>query len=174
MCVVAIAAGRKLSHRIFDNQPESKMDYESIPTVVFSHPPIGTVGMTEGKQIHTLCVHTYLSFYIYTAEAEKAYGADKLKMYRSSFTPMYHAVTKRKTKCHMKLICLLPNEKVWVKFQLMHTIIFYALFFRLWGCISLVLGLTRCCKGLEWQSRWGRPRLISTAAVPSIQPVQRS
>ena len=46
------------------------------------------------------------------AEAEKKYGADKLKIYRSSFTPMYHAITKRKTKCHMKLICLLPNEKV--------------------------------------------------------------
>ena len=45
---VAIAAGRKLSHRLFDKQPESKMDYNDIPTVVFSHPPIGTVGMTQG------------------------------------------------------------------------------------------------------------------------------
>jgi glutathione reductase (NADPH) len=90
---VAIAAGRKLSHRLFDNQPDSKMDYDDIPTVVFSHPPIGTVGMTQ-------------------AEAEKAHGADKLKIYRSSFTPMYHAITRRKTKCHMKLICLLPTEKV--------------------------------------------------------------
>jgi glutathione reductase (NADPH) len=90
---VAIAAGRRLAHRLFDNQPESKMNYDDIPTVVFSHPPIGTVGMTE-------------------AEAEKAHGKDSLKIYRSSFTPMYHALTKRKTKCHMKLICLLPTEKV--------------------------------------------------------------
>jgi glutathione reductase (NADPH) len=90
---VAIAAGRKLAHRLFDNQPESTMDYDDIPTVVFSHPPIGTVGLSQ-------------------AEAEKKYGADKLKIYRSSFTPMYHAFTKRKTKFHMKLICLLPNEKV--------------------------------------------------------------
>ena len=46
---VAIAAGRRLAHRLFDNQPESKMNYDDIPTVVFSHPPIGTVGMTEGQ-----------------------------------------------------------------------------------------------------------------------------
>ena len=47
--VVAIAAGRKLAHRLFNNEPNSKMDYENIPTVVFSHPNIGTVGMTEGE-----------------------------------------------------------------------------------------------------------------------------
>ena len=46
---VAIAAGRKLAHRIFNNEPDSKLDYENIPTVVFSHPPVGTVGITEGK-----------------------------------------------------------------------------------------------------------------------------
>lgn len=47
-----------------------------------------------------------------TAEAEKAYGRDKLKIYRTSVTPMYYAVTKRKVKAHVKLICLLPTEKV--------------------------------------------------------------
>ena len=47
---VAIAAGRKLSHRVFDNQPDSKLDYTNIPTVVFSHPPIGTIGITEGRR----------------------------------------------------------------------------------------------------------------------------
>ena len=46
---VAIAAGRKLAHRLFDSKSDSKLDYTNIPTVVFSHPPIGTVGMTEGK-----------------------------------------------------------------------------------------------------------------------------
>ena len=54
MCIcsvilVAIAAGRRLAHRIFNNEPDSKLDYENIPTVVFSHPPVGTVGITEGK-----------------------------------------------------------------------------------------------------------------------------
>ena len=45
---VAIAAGRKLAHRLFDGKPESKLDYTNIPTVVFSHPTIGTVGLTQG------------------------------------------------------------------------------------------------------------------------------
>ena len=46
--VVAVAAGRKLSNRLFHGEEKSKLDYENIPTVVFSHPPIGTVGMTQG------------------------------------------------------------------------------------------------------------------------------
>ena len=46
---VAVAAGRRLSHRLFNNEPESKLDYDNIPTVVFSHPTIGTVGLTESK-----------------------------------------------------------------------------------------------------------------------------
>lgn len=44
--------------------------------------------------------------------AAKEYGRDKLKIYTSSFVPLYHAVTTRKIKSHMKLICVLPNEKV--------------------------------------------------------------
>lgn len=46
---VAIAAGRKLAHRLFECKRDSKLDYDNIPTVVFSHPPIGTVGLTEGR-----------------------------------------------------------------------------------------------------------------------------
>lgn len=45
---VAIAAGRRLAHRLFEGKQDSRLDYENIPTVVFSHPPIGTVGLTEG------------------------------------------------------------------------------------------------------------------------------
>lgn len=50
---VAIAAGRKLAHRLFEGKKDSKLDYSSIPTVVFSHPPIGTVGLTEGEYAFT-------------------------------------------------------------------------------------------------------------------------
>lgn len=46
--LVAIAAGRKLAHRLFGGDAEAKLDYNNIPTVVFSHPPIGTCGLTEG------------------------------------------------------------------------------------------------------------------------------
>ena len=49
---------------------------------------------------------------VYTAEAESTYGKEKLKIYRSAFTPMYHAVTSRKTKMAMKLITVLPEQKV--------------------------------------------------------------
>lgn len=90
---VAIAAGRRLAHRLFDNKPDLKLDYSNIATVVFSHPPVGTVGLTE-------------------EEAKAKYGADKIKIYNSTFTPMYYAVTSRKEKCSMKLICALPEEKV--------------------------------------------------------------
>ena len=62
MCSVAIAAGRRLSHRLFNNEKDLKLDYENIPTVVFSHPPIGTVGLTEGKADGTLLMRHEVSF----------------------------------------------------------------------------------------------------------------
>ena len=46
---VAIAAGRRLADRLFGGQPDAQLDYRLIPTVVFSHPPIGTVGLTRGR-----------------------------------------------------------------------------------------------------------------------------
>ncbi|XP_058659600.1 glutathione reductase, mitochondrial isoform X2 [Ammospiza caudacuta] len=90
---VAIAAGRKLAHRLFEGRQDSRLDYENIPTVVFSHPPIGTVGLTE-------------------EEAMAIHGKDKVKIYNTSFTPLYHAVTQRKVKCVMKLVCTGKEEKV--------------------------------------------------------------
>ena len=47
---VAIAAGRRLAHRIFNKEKDLKLDYDNIPTVVFSHPPIGTIGLTQGMR----------------------------------------------------------------------------------------------------------------------------
>uniref|UniRef100_A0A8C1GSG3 glutathione-disulfide reductase n=1 Tax=Cyprinus carpio TaxID=7962 RepID=A0A8C1GSG3_CYPCA len=90
---VAIAAGRKLAHRLFEGKADSKISYNNIPTVVFSHPPIGTVGLTED-------------------EAIKTWGKDSVKVYTTSFTPMYYAMTTRKSQCIMKLVCAGKNEKV--------------------------------------------------------------
>ena len=58
---VAIAAGRRLAHRLFDGQTDLKLDYNNIPTVVFSHPPIGTIGFTEGKDLATIFLHDTVS-----------------------------------------------------------------------------------------------------------------
>uniref|UniRef100_A0A8C6UMS1 Glutathione reductase n=1 Tax=Neogobius melanostomus TaxID=47308 RepID=A0A8C6UMS1_9GOBI len=90
---VAIAAGRKLAHRLFEGKKDSKLDYSCIPTVVFSHPPIGTVGLTEEEAIQTR-------------------GKENVKIYKTSFTPMYHAITSRKSQCIMKLVCVGKEEKV--------------------------------------------------------------
>jgi len=90
---VAIAAGRKLSDRLYGGQPEARLEYENIPTVVFTHPPIGTVGLTE-------------------AEAREKFGEDALRVYRVRFTPMYHALTAHRRPAVMKLVCAGEDERV--------------------------------------------------------------
>jgi glutathione reductase (NADPH) len=89
---VAIAAGRRLSDRLFGGKPDRHLNYNMIPTVIFSHPPIGTVGATE-------------------AEARAQYG-DAVKVYVADFTPMYHAMTTRKTHTDMKLVCAGPEQRI--------------------------------------------------------------
>lgn len=90
---VAVAAGRRLSERLFNNKPDEHLDYNLIPTVVFTHPPIGTIGLTE-------------------ADAIAQYGKDNIKVYTSSFTAMYTAVTQYRQPCRMKLVCLGAEEKI--------------------------------------------------------------
>lgn len=89
---VAIAAGRRLSDRLFGGKPQAKLDYQDIPSVVFSHPPIGTVGLSE-------------------ADARAAHG-DAVKIYTTRFTNMYYAVSDKKALTHMKLVCVGPEERV--------------------------------------------------------------
>ncbi|MFZ7171843.1 glutathione-disulfide reductase [Avibacterium volantium] len=90
---VAVAAGRRLSERLFNNKPNEHLDYNLVPTVVFSHPPIGTIGLTEPQAI-------------------EQYGAENVKVYKSSFTPMYSAVTQHRQPCRMKLVCVGKDEKI--------------------------------------------------------------
>jgi glutathione reductase (NADPH) len=89
---VAIAAGRRLADRLFGGKADRHLDYRLIPTVIFTHPPIGTIGLTE-------------------REARALHG-DAVKVYVADFVPMYHAVMARKSRTDMKLICVGPEEKI--------------------------------------------------------------
>lgn len=93
----AIAAGRRLADRLFGNLPESKADYDMVPTVVFSHPPIGTIGLSE-------------------PDAKAAHGADKVKVYTSTFVNLFYGPFQvdpsEKPKTAMKLVCVGPEERV--------------------------------------------------------------
>lgn len=89
---VAIAAGRRLADRLFGAKPERRLDYEYIPTVVFSHPPIGTVGLTE--------------------EVARELHGSAVKIYQTTFTSMYHAMTEYPMKTAMKLVTVGAHEKV--------------------------------------------------------------
>jgi glutathione reductase (NADPH) len=94
---MAIAAGRRLADRLFGKMPNAKADYTNVPTVVFSHPTIGVIGLTE-------------------AQAVAEYGADKVKVYTSTFTNLYYGTWDLepdvKPKTAMKMVTLLPTEKV--------------------------------------------------------------
>ncbi len=50
----------------------------------------------------------------FTEEAIKSRGKENVKIYKTSFTPMYHALTSRKSQCIMKLVCVGKEEKVGV------------------------------------------------------------
>ncbi|STX50361.1 glutathione reductase [Legionella busanensis] len=90
---VAIAAGRRLCDRLFGGQKEAHLDYENICSVVFTHPPIGSVGYSE-------------------SEAIIKFGAEKLKIYKTRFNPMFDALSDQKLPTAMKLITLGPDEKI--------------------------------------------------------------
>jgi len=89
---VAIAAGRRLSDRVFGGQHERHLEYHTIPTVLFTHPPIGTVGCTEeeGRGLH----------------------GEALKVYTTSFVPLYYGIQPRKPRSHMKLLTAGADERV--------------------------------------------------------------
>jgi glutathione reductase (NADPH) len=90
---VAIAAGRKLADRLFGGDLTAKLAYDDIPSVVFSHPPVGSVGLTE-------------------PEAKARFGADAVKTYVRRFTNIYHAVTEHRSTTFMKLVVGGAEERV--------------------------------------------------------------
>ena len=89
---VAIAAARRLMDRLFGDQPDAALDYANIATVVFSHPPIGKIGLTE-------------------AEARAQHG-DTVRVYRAGFRPMLHALADSPQRSLFKLVCVGEDERV--------------------------------------------------------------
>lgn len=90
---VAIRAGRQISEFLFNKAATSAIDYTNVPTVVFSHPAIGTIGYTE-------------------EEAIKEFGADDIKVYRNKFFSMYASASWHREPCYFKLVCQGPEETV--------------------------------------------------------------
>lgn len=90
---VAIRAGRQISEFLFNNAATSEIDYINVPTVVFSHPAIGTIGLTE-------------------KEAVAEYGEDDIKVYRNKFFSMYASASWHREPCYFKLVCQGPDEVV--------------------------------------------------------------
>jgi len=90
---VAIRAGRFLAERLYNNKPDLKLDLSAVPTVIFSHPPVGTIGLAEH-------------------DARKQYGSDNVKVYTSVFTPMRYAFTEHQIKTALKLVVMGEDEKV--------------------------------------------------------------
>lgn len=88
---VAVAAGRILSERLFNNKKDMHLSYENIPSVVFSQPPIGTVGLTE-------------------MEAKKSF--ENVRVYNSTFTPLYYSLVNSQIPCSLKLVCIGKSEKI--------------------------------------------------------------
>lgn len=88
---VAIAAGRRLAERLFGDKPEARVDYDNIPSVVFAHPPVATVGLTE-------------------TQARERH--QHVRVYQTQFTAMRHALSEHGARTAMKLVCAGPQEQV--------------------------------------------------------------
>lgn len=89
----AIEAGRQLAERLFNQQAQAKADFTYVPTVIFSHPAIATVGLTQEQAI-------------------AAHGKENVRVYRSTFNPLLRSMTDNKVPTKMKMICAGDNEQV--------------------------------------------------------------
>jgi glutathione reductase (NADPH) len=87
---VAIAEGHAVADTLFGGKPRS-VDYDNVPSAVFSQPPIGTVGLTE-------------------AEARARY--DAIDIYKSEFRPLKHTLSGRDERALMKLVVDQKTDRV--------------------------------------------------------------
>jgi glutathione reductase (NADPH) len=99
MIIVAIAAGRQLSNRLFGPPHLSKsfLSYSSIPTVVFAHPEVGSIGLTEPQSI-------------------AKYGKENIKVYHTKFAAMFYSIfpseESKKNPTEFKIVCEGPEERI--------------------------------------------------------------
>ncbi len=89
---VAIDEGRAFADTVFGNAPR-QVNYANIPTAVFSQPEAATVGLSE-------------------AEAKAKVGEDNVKVYRSTFRPLFHSLTGSNEKTLMKLVVDRASDRV--------------------------------------------------------------
>ncbi len=89
---VAIQAGRRLADRLFGAPPAQKLDTRMLPTVIFSHPPIGTIGLSE-------------------AQAREQYG-DAVRVYSGRFAALYFALIEHKVFSAVKMVVVGEEERV--------------------------------------------------------------
>jgi glutathione reductase (NADPH) len=89
---VAVAAGRRLADRLFGAKPDAKVDYANVPTVVFAHPPLATIGLSE--------------------EAAREAHGDDIAVYRVRFRPMPGALSNSTERTFMKIVCVGADERV--------------------------------------------------------------
>ncbi len=91
---VALAEAMAWVDHVFGPAPGKaarQMDYDNIPTAVFTHPQIGTVGITEAK-------------------ARERYGA--IRVYRSDFKPLRHTLSGSTARCMVKLVVDDASDRV--------------------------------------------------------------
>ncbi len=87
---VAIREGQAFADTIYGNKP-TRVDYDCVPSAVFSHPPIGAVGMTE-------------------SEARQKLGS--VKVYSSDFRPMKNVLANRNERALYKMVCDGETDRV--------------------------------------------------------------
>ena len=80
---VAIREGQAFADTLFGGKPH-RVDYENIPSAVFSHPPMAGVGLTE-------------------AQAKNKFGS--VKVYTSDFRPMKNVLANRNERALYKMVC---------------------------------------------------------------------
>lgn len=90
---VAIRAGRQVAEYLYNGAASGAINYDNVPTVVFSHPALGSIGLSE-------------------ADAIQKYGEDAIKVYTSNFYSMYTSAAGEREACHYKVVCAGPEEKV--------------------------------------------------------------